>query len=183
MKFLLRSTVCSLFLVLFGIIANEAHPAKAEDARAEGRFYCGSDGSTPVTIGDNGNRKVILIVWERAIGSWNPARRCEQVSRKFQENQNNGNLVEIVPGTANGQTVLCASRDPVSSTIKDCPDSQILMTLRGEDDVNSLIAHLFRVSIGRQPDPVRHSHVLRMNGSVYNWNVNKMFGIGRSPRP
>jgi hypothetical protein len=108
------------------------------------RAYCGRDGGTPATVIDNGSKIVVLIRWTRDFSpEWNPQKRCEQVSRKIQQNLESGALVEIVPARANGYPVVCAAPNTVDSVDYTCPDAQILITLRPEDNANSFIDQIF----------------------------------------
>ncbi|MFH7028731.1 MAG: COP23 domain-containing protein [Heteroscytonema crispum UTEX LB 1556] len=56
-----------------------------------------------------------------------PLRRCQDVSRRFQKNLDNGTLKTIVTGTINGLPVVCAA----ISTNDACTSSTMLFTLKG----------------------------------------------------
>ncbi|WP_201322117.1 COP23 domain-containing protein [Pseudanabaena sp. lw0831] len=138
-------------------------------ADAAKRIYCGRDGDTPTTIIDNGSRIVGLVRWTRDFSpasEWTPQRRCEQVSKKFAENQESGKLVEIVPAIANGLPVLCAFPGRVDSANYICPDAQILIVLRSEDDASNFIDRLWERNTEKSSHSIQHSSGLsRVNGT------------------
>ena len=158
-----------LSVLTFGLVVAAIQPAIAE--RAQGRIYCSQDGNTPTTVIDNGSRTIGLVRWTRDFSpEWNPQKRCEQVSKKFAQNQESGVLVEIVPARANGLPVLCASQGKVNSAEYTCPDAQILMTLRSEDDASNFIDKLWELNTGKSSQSIEHaSGLTRVNG-VSNLN-------------
>lgn len=156
-------------VVTFGLIIAASQPALAE--RAQGRFYCGKDGDTPTTVIDNGSRTVGLVRWTRDFSpEWNPQKRCEQVSRKFAQNQESGALVELVPARANGYPVVCAAPNKVNSAAYTCPDAQIIMTLRAEDDASNFIEKLWEINTGKSSRALDHSSGLTRVNGVSNLN-------------
>lgn len=167
-------------VVTFGLVMAASQPAIAE--RAQGRIYCSQDGNTPTTVIDNGSRTVGLVRWTRDFSpEWDPQKRCEQVSKKFAQNQASGLLVEIVPARANGLPVLCASPGRVDSAEYICPDAQILMTLRYEDDASNFIDRLAELNEGRSVEALKHSGALTRVNGVSNLNFDLLQRFAKSP--
>ncbi|MGJ5674334.1 MAG: COP23 domain-containing protein [Nostochopsis sp.] len=147
-------------VIALATIATISQPSLAE-RRPNVEFVCGMNNGVPATIAQQQPRgNVAMIRWVRSFAPdsrWTPQERCEQVSRKFQENQQNGNLKYIVPGksSANGLPVLCASRT-LSPNIISCSAQQILMTLRQGDNPKSVIEQLMEVNNKVSGKPVDH---------------------------
>lgn len=145
-------------VVALGSVVMTDQSSQAQRGRA--RFYCGTDAGKPATIAEHPNRgNITLIVWSSPYflnSGWNPQRRCEQVSRKFQQNQESRNLNYIVSGRFNDYPVLCASRQVYSQVI-NCNDSAVLMTLRRGDDSQEFIQQIADVNADRSANPLQHS--------------------------
>ena len=159
----------ALCVTTFGLIVAISQPAVAD--RARGRVYCGKDGDTPTTLIDNGSRTVGLVRWTRDFSpEWNPQKRCEQVSKKFAQNQESGALVEIVPARANGYPVVCAAPNKVDSVDYTCPDAQILITLRPEDYANRFVDQLWKIT---SSEVLSHSSALTRINRTSNLNFSR----------
>jgi hypothetical protein len=134
-------------------------------------YKCGSDGGYPATIVTHPVRgDLSLIRWVAAFGSnseWTPQRRCEQVTKKFNQNYANGRTAYIVPGYFNRYAVLCASPHKSSQTI-DCPDAWVLMTLRPGDDPNEAIKRFAELNTVVGTQPLDQSRALYKVGPTYN---------------
>ncbi|MEI6330638.1 MAG: COP23 domain-containing protein [Pseudanabaena sp.] len=138
-------------------------------------FYCGksADGRY-VTVFDNGRgARAVVINWvKRFAQDWNPERRCEQVSRKFQQNYQLGNLRYLVPGIATNGTglpVICSSPVKVSQVI-GCADEKIVMTLRPEDDSNEFLERLVKLNT-ESNSPLSQSYPSQYVDDTINVNV------------
>jgi hypothetical protein len=167
MKRWLAGLSATFMMALSGLVPEPSYSQTSD----RGKFYCGEDNGTPTTIFDNGSRNVGLIRWTRNFSpEWNPQRRCEQVSKKFAQNQEAGTLVEIVPARANGFPVLCASPNIVDSADYTCPDAQILITLRSEDNANNFIDRLYEINTGKSSQALDHTSPLRRANGIGNLN-------------
>lgn len=90
-------------------------------------FYCGRSNSVPTTIARTSRGNVPVIRWNSGYFSgsgWNPQRRCQQVSARFQEYYDNGTLKYITTGRMNRQSVVCVA----SRKGSDC--TSLLFTLK-----------------------------------------------------
>jgi len=184
MKTLMQIKVWSSSLILFFLGALIASQPISAQNRAQGDFFCGKDGETPATIVNHSARgQIVFIKWLRdfAPGSeWTPNKRCDQVSQKLDLNQKSGALVYIVPGKTNGLPVLCAAKI-VPGEIIDCPDEQVLMTLRKNDNAQALIDELVLVNTNRFALPLGHNAYIEKNGKVRAIRVEQFTNLLKPP--
>jgi len=103
-------------------------------------FFCGSNKGIPVTYARTPRGNVPIIRWiDRSFGgNWTSQRRCEDVSRRFQRNYDNGTLKTIATGKFNGYPVLCAAvnqDDP-------CTEKTLLFTLKRNASARRVVERL-----------------------------------------
>jgi hypothetical protein len=105
--------------------------------------------STTVALTARGT--VPIIRWKtNAFGNYPPQKRCEEVSKRFQEAYDNGSLNYITNGTINQQNVICTA-------LKNKGECHtLLMTLLPEDDSVAIVMDLGDVLNGR-PQPLEHT--------------------------
>jgi len=75
-------------------------------------FFCGMSNGQPATIVRTskwGNIPMIRWVDDSFPPPWNPPRRCEEISDRFQQFLDNGLLQYLKGGWLNGQPVLCVA--------------------------------------------------------------------------
>ena len=93
-------------------------------------FQCAKSQGKPVTfvrIGDGTKRAIIRWGEEKFFSSKLTAlERCKQVSYRFQQNYDSGNLKTIISGKINGYPVVCAA----VSTNDVCTSKTVLFTLK-----------------------------------------------------
>ena len=107
------------------------------------RFYCDQISGVPVTFArTQDGRKMPVLYWATTKNSfpppWTPVRRCEEVSRRFQINFDNGTLKFINAGTLLKQPVVCGAirkDDP-------CTYNTLLFTLKRTSDPKSVLTNL-----------------------------------------
>ncbi|EDX77610.1 hypothetical protein MC7420_2934 [Coleofasciculus chthonoplastes PCC 7420] len=127
--------------------------------RGRARFYCGIHNGQPATIANHPQRgDITVIVWtsDLSTSSWSSQQRCKQISKRFQQNQESGNLNYIVAGRFNGNPVLCASQQVYTEVI-NCSDSAVLMTLRSEYDYQEVIRKIASINRNMSASPVVYS--------------------------
>lgn len=147
----------SLSLLVSGIILGTNQVSEAQQGSV--RFYCGNHKGEPATKVSTSRRLVALIVWRSndfEQSGYNPQRRCIEVSRRFQENFNDGYLKYVVAGVYQGSQVLCSSRYPTKEVI-NCPSERILMTLRTDDDASFMINRIYQLNTGTSSEPINNS--------------------------
>ena len=91
-----------------------------EDLSSDGvSFYCGTVSesetgeTTPTTLAYVPQRKahIPIVAWKSNLGIWNPQKRCDLVSEKFQTFYQDGRLNYLSDGEIAGYSVICALLD------------------------------------------------------------------------
>ena len=107
---------------------------------------------TPTTFAKTINDDEPIIRWERWLGNFSPQQRCERVSAKFQEANENGTLDLIQNGWHNGQKVICTAIKVNGSC------HTVLITLRPEDNSERILNDLIEeIGYSRKLGPLSHS--------------------------
>jgi Circadian oscillating protein COP23 len=122
------------FLTIFGIASLTAFSVNAlmnqQSYAVNNTFFCEKKNGVPTTFARTSEGKKIPMIRWISEGDFSrrlsPLQRCQDVSRRFQKNLDNGNLRTIVTGTLNGLPVVCAA----VSTNDGCTNSTILFTLK-----------------------------------------------------
>jgi Circadian oscillating protein COP23 len=122
------------FLTIFGIASLTAFSVNAlinqPSYAIKATFFCEMKNSVPTTfVSTSDGKKIAMIRWvsqDYFSKDLSPLGRCQQVSRRFQKNLDNGTLRTIVTGTLNGLPVVCAA----VSTNDRCTNSTMLFTLK-----------------------------------------------------
>lgn len=116
------------------------------------RFVCLPGPRTvPTTYAWNSRGKIALIRWEKALGTYSPQQRCQEVSPRFQQAYNNGNLKFLTNSYMNQQPVICAT----SEYGGDC--QTLIMTLRANENGKKIINTLKDNLNGYIVGPSRHT--------------------------
>lgn len=129
---------------------------------AEGQAFCDRDtDGTPATIVSNGQSSVVFIRWVRSFSSgssWTPERRCDQVSRKFQQNFFEDSYQYLSPGFArsNGLPVICATLERHNDPVQ-CSDARVIMTLRPGDNAQSFVEQIVLLNRNSSSPAINHS--------------------------
>ncbi len=123
--------------------------------RAPGRFYCGrtKDG-IPATIVRHPHRgSVTMIIWESLYESTRETgfieQRCKEVSARFDNFQQSGQLHYLIAGTINNLPVVCA----VTNENSRCSSNNVLMTFRSEKDAKQFIEQMLRLNDATSNSP------------------------------
>lgn len=93
----------------------------------------------------NPQQKRPIIVWKRedfSGNSFTPQKRCEEVSPRFQEAYDQGNLNYFTQGTMNGQPVICTA----NLVGEDC--NTLLITLKHQDNAQKTLEQLSDIFLG-----------------------------------
>src|SRR5579883_465904 len=114
-------------------------PSYAEGAT----FYCNQSDGVPTTfVRTQDGKSVPIIHWVSnyiSHGRLTPVRRCQEVSRRFQSNYDNGTLKFIKAGMLNGQPVVCAAAQKKAA----CTERTLLFTLLNGSDPDATARKLF----------------------------------------
>ncbi len=124
------------------------------------RFICASgydresNNRYPTTYAWTPRGKVAIVRWKNDWSNsnqWNPQKRCEAVSPRFQEAYSNGSMNFFTYTWENNQRVICTAFQRGG----EC--ATMLFTLRSTDDPVTIIRDLTDILNGRATSPVRHS--------------------------
>lgn len=137
----LRSFLGVLFFTPLALMSIQQN-ASALDVN----FVCGREprSGIPATIAElPGNESVIAITWEITSNpDWQPQQRCEAVSERLNNANEQGILSYFVEGTMNRQRVVCASpKRPGNSPIR-CNENNLLVTMLGNVNPQDFILAL-----------------------------------------
>lgn len=142
MKTVTAQALCPAILAVAGLAAASALTASPAQAAASG-FSCGTSNGVPTTIAltDDG-RSVPMIRWTSNVfdgSGWTPARRCQEVSQRFESYRQQGRLAYVTTGRINGLPVICtAARDGGAC-------DGLLYTLKPGQDPTTALKLLFDV--------------------------------------
>ncbi|MBD2775756.1 COP23 domain-containing protein [Iningainema tapete] len=131
--------------ILAGVaIALSATATLNQPSYAQGAtFYCDKSNGVPTTFArtqDGKNLPMIRWVTDYFQGtSLTPLRRCQEVSRRFQSNYDNGTLRYIKAGMLKGLPVVCAAAQ-LDAT---CTDRTLLFTLKAGSNPDATARQLF----------------------------------------
>ena len=106
------------------------------------------------TFAWNNKNKKPIITWNKenfSDAGFDPQKRCETVSPKFQEAYANQTLNFLTHGTMNGQSVICTS-DRVGG---EC--QTLLLTLLPENDPLQTLEQLSDIFLGYASSPLQQS--------------------------
>jgi hypothetical protein len=100
-------------------------------------FYCDTSGSVPVTRIRTGRGDESFIQWRTSFsGGYGAARRCQEVSARFQREHTRGRLHLTSRRNVNGHPVICYAESENGA----CNASNVLVTLsRGTNHRNALL--------------------------------------------
>lgn len=132
---------CIATCVALGSVMITGRSATAQSVN----FFCGSDGSSPVTYASTARGNVPIVRWRSHYFSgagYTPQQRCSEVSGRFQTYYNNNTLNYITTGIMNRQPVVCVS----PSQGGGC--AGLLFTLRPSDNASQVVQQLFDIRAG-----------------------------------
>lgn len=157
-------------------IAATTATAQPNQGQNNSKFYCGYYNRTPATYVRGRRGPVPIIVWvdESFPPPWNPQRRCQHVSARFQRFYDNGQLDYLKAGKLNRQSVLCITRTQPGQ----CIPGGLLITLKPETDPQLTLEKLldFRVAGGgtairlnskEEFFPTNKEQIFYTNGEAY----------------
>ena len=166
-------SLVSLPLLSQGTIAEIAVKGsqKREHATDQVSFYCGaiSDRETgekiPATVAWVPQRQsnVPIIAWNsQHVLAWNPQRRCEAVSPKFQRFYTDGRLNYLSNGETGGYPIICALLDQQ----EQCSSENQLFQVRPGSNPEDVVLGLKGILIGDSSEPIYQSSGKRIFVSV-----------------
>lgn len=125
------------------IIGLLSTPALSQPSSAQTvTYFCGkSRDGVPTTFAHNATGKRIEVVrWQREWGGGiTREERCQKVSARFKSASERGLLNYITSGRMSGEKVVCVAKE------YGAPCSEILFTLKPEDNANEVVKALMGV--------------------------------------
>jgi len=163
----LKQWIILLGGLMVAIVTNGT-TAQPNHAQTTSKFYCGDLNGTPATYVSGRRGPVPIIVWEDKSfpPPWNPQKRCEDVSARFQRFYDNGQLDYLKAGKLNGQSVLCIARTQPG----ECLPGGLLITLKPETNPQLTLQRLldFRVEgSGASISLATRKQIFYTNGEAY----------------
>lgn len=104
-------------------------------------FSCQTHAGVPTTMAHTHRGEVLPIIRWKYDGfrGWSPEQRCQEVSRRFQEYNQRGELVYLTTGWMNGQHVIC------TASYNRGPCRNLLLTVRPGVSPNRTLQDLFNL--------------------------------------
>jgi hypothetical protein len=128
---------CLVGFLLLGMISGCDKPPFPV---AKARYFCGKDKTgIPTTFVEIAKDTQPVIRWKSEIftgSGYDPQTRCEEVSLKFQQAEDNGGLGGLISGKQNGLPVICISDK------EDGACNLMLFTVTPPDTVKSVLSKL-----------------------------------------
>lgn len=147
-----RTAALTLGAIAIGTVTAFNQPSYAQGTT----FFCGvsSDG-TPTTFASTRRGTVQVVRWNSEFFSdsgYTPERRCQEVSSRFQNHYNRGQLNFLTAGYLNGQPAICAG-----NSNPPCTSDKLLFTLKPGSDAAARIQQIFNISVGASNAPLLES--------------------------
>lgn len=148
MKSNLVSSLTALALTL-GTTLVASQPSQAQSRQ----FVCGLSYGYPTTIVRQPRLNTPIIVWTEnswISDTWTPRRRCQEISNRFQELHNKGQMGTVKAGIVNRQPVICG----VANAQGSCNSSNVLLTLTRDQNPNEIVTQLLNIRASASGQPV-----------------------------
>jgi hypothetical protein len=110
-------------------------------------YSCVQRNGNPATVVDTKRGRVELIVWKSEFFSkseWTPQRRCEEVTKRFQEFSDTDQLRYVSTGRMNNQPVICTADKIPGDYV--CKEDGLLITLEPKDNPTEVLKNLFDIN-------------------------------------
>lgn len=110
------------------------------------QYSCVQRNGNPTTIVKTSRGTIELIVWQsNFFGNWNPLKRCQEVTSRFQKFSNAGEMRYVTTGIINGLNVICIA-DPKNPKPNVCKNNGLLITLEPKDIPEQVKNELFDIA-------------------------------------
>lgn len=114
-------------------------------AQPKNTYTCVNYQGKPTTVVDTPRGKIQLIVWESDYfrdSGWTPQKRCQEVTKRFQEFSDKGILKFVTTGKINKYPVICVGKQTPGGGYQCQPDG-LLITLQMNDNPDKVLRDLF----------------------------------------
>ena len=172
MKLKSLASIPAAIAIALGATASFDQSAEAQSDT----FYCGTIDGVPTTLARTSRGNIPVIHWETDYFSgsgWTPQRRCEEVSRRFQNFHKKGWLTYLTTGELNDYNVICVTTENKEDSKRyNLGDAGMLMTLTQEDDPSKVLRELMAVRDGASNSALIHSDAVLQHDSQGRLYVN-----------
>ncbi len=153
----------SIFAFIFTLSPGFSQSILGFNNQKQVNFFChdffdrASGEKIPTTVAWVPERQghVRFISWKSeyfAKSGWTPQKRCQEVSRKFQNFFDSGKLNYLTAGTNNGLSVICAVQ-----INEKCNGENQLFTLKTGNDNQLVLVQLMNILEGKSSEPLGQS--------------------------
>lgn len=138
-----QSLLASLILsvILTPLLSGEVFAQQ----KPKNTYTCVNYKGKPTTVVDTPRGKIQLIVWESDYfrhSGWNPQKRCQEVTKRFQEFSDKGTLKYVTTGKMNKYPVICVGKQVPGGGFQ-CQSDGLLITLQANDNPDQVLRDLF----------------------------------------
>jgi hypothetical protein len=123
-------------------------PSQAQYQPQRNIYTCLERNGKSTTVVDTRRGRIELIVWQSNFfqgSGWDPQSRCEEVSSRFQQFSDTGELRYVTTGKINGYNVICVA-DSERPQQNICQNNGLLITLEPNDNPEQVKNELFDVA-------------------------------------
>lgn len=121
----------------------ESPPSQAQTHK--NIYKCINNQGIPTTVVDTKRGRIELIAWKSDYfrnSGWTPEKRCQEVTKRFQQFSDNNALRYITTGIINKQKAICVGKPSPGKGIQ-CDDKGLLITLQPDDKPDDVLKNLF----------------------------------------
>ena len=125
-------------------VANSLQTTNKQSSKPSVEYRCTKRNGHPATLAYTSRGVIELIVWKEKYFSgsgYTPQRRCQEVSRRFQQHSDRKNLRYISTGIMNRYKIIC-----VSDKSGNCKSNGLLITLKPNDNPQKVLRDLFNLA-------------------------------------
>lgn len=161
-KLAVSSLAIALAAAATSVTLNQAQAEGQSTSKERAIFMCGqsydlkADKRLPTTFAwTSPLRKVAVVRWKTTqFGrNYNPEKRCELVAPRLQSAYDNDRLKFLTNGNIGNYPVICA----VKNYGEKCQSSNLIMTLRPEEDSFAVLSDMIGIISGSIRGPITHS--------------------------
>jgi Circadian oscillating protein COP23 len=148
--------------------ASQTQTRKAETGQAQTgqaksaqiKYFCDDSSNPPTTVASTLRGKIALIRWATTLGGgeYDPLKRCQVVSARFQTLYDNKQLRFLTTGRMNGQNVICAAADRNGG----CLPNGLLFTLKPGSNPRTTLQQMFNLGKLATGGPILESTQQRL---------------------
>ncbi len=150
-KILLSLTTIVSSTLAFGIQAiadtENFYIVNKQQVKSSVQYRCMDREGLPATVAYTSRGAIELIRWQNdyfSASNYTPARRCQEVSTRFQHHSDTNNLRFISTGKINNYNVIC-----ISEKTGACKPDGLLITLQADDNPEDVLRNLFSLDARR----------------------------------